>query len=72
MKALMASQAEDQGFPVSGSHHALPEFLPMRDILHLPNVMDLERPLGGVAILTFPCVQPLDQLGTAECPDELS
>lgn len=65
METLMASQAENTRFPVSGSHHALPAFFSARGILHHPNVMDLTWSLGGVIIFTFPRVQPSDLLTPA-------
>jgi len=60
MEMLMAPFAEDQSLSVPGCHHALPKFLPVCNIFHLPNVMDLKWPLGCFAIFAYLGIESSD------------
>src|SRR5712692_4757325 len=69
MKLVMASPTEDQGFPVAGCHHTLPERLSFCYIFQLADMMPLNWPFRCFTVLTpFP-VESFHDFGGAAGPD---
>jgi len=69
MKLVMASTTEDQGFPVAGCHHPLPERLSFCYIFQLSYMMHLKWPFRCFTVLTLSPVEPFHDFGVAEGPD---
>ncbi len=70
MQEVVAVQAEDKRFPVSGCHHLLPCCFPLRNILHFPNVMNFKRSTGCLTVFALARVQSSDKLRSIESKHE--
>jgi hypothetical protein len=57
----MASDAKNECLSSSRNHDALPEVFPVYHILHLPNVMNLERSFFCLTVFALLRIDPSDQ-----------
>ena len=67
MKLVMAGTTKDQGFPVAGRHHTLPERLSFCHIFQFSYMMHLKGSFRRLTVLAYSCVQASDQFRPTEC-----
>ncbi len=69
MKLVMAATTKDQGFPVTGSHHTLPERFPFCYIFQFSYMMHLKWPFRRLTVLALLLVESFDDFGEAQRPN---